>query len=673
MTDDVSSFERQLLGHMHYVRVLARALVRGDADVDDVVQDTWIAAVRGGGSHVRRTKPWLSRVVRNVVRQRHRGEKRRTRREERVRVAAAAQGTSEHSVPRDVLQDLARAMRTLPLVQQEAIRMRYLEERKPSEIAALLDVSVETVRTRVKRGLAKLRLKLNDQRTKRELAIVAFPGATGSPTALSLTSAIVGLIAIVGIVAGALLGTSQCRQDAGSTHSTETAATHERPTLSGQGAQSMATPTESHTARVFGNCIGETTSQRTVSLYPSTRALSLDLPRREVFATMGMRAGHAFNFVDVPKGSHMLTTPWGDHRVLSPRILVEDGVHYQQDLVLPSNKDRWKLHVSWKNGEPIRGDVVLRKRGGATVLVELNAHGMANVMWRPQGPFLLLCETRLFGGTLRIVRPLTLAPNESEMHVLLDEDLEERSGRVLDEHSRPQPNVVLNAYGRVDGLLTHHRVQSDANGAYRVRFPVDGEGGVYAMQPHGWIHPRALAKLATYDVLSPQVGEVQGVVRHASGAHVGADVRVNIYVEGSEAAQIFRTHAITDDDGAYRTKVPPGRAWVWAQSSSLVSRSVSTWRKGHEVSHAIRIVAGEVRNLDLTIERTATVAGRVVDSMGEPRVGARVMLQAVHDPTVHPAVRHYNANHGLGRRRSVSIFSRSTTSPCPTPAQRIPA
>ena len=63
-----------LLIHAGWVRRLALALVRDPAEADDLVQDTWLAAVRHAPERAPRS--WLERVLRNAWRQRWRGEHR---------------------------------------------------------------------------------------------------------------------------------------------------------------------------------------------------------------------------------------------------------------------------------------------------------------------------------------------------------------------------------------------------------------------------------------------------------------------------------------------------------------------------------------------------------------------------------------------------------------------
>ncbi len=77
----------ELLVHAGWLRVLARTLVADAATADDLVQETWVAALahppREGAE-----RPWLARVLRNFARQRRRKEGRREQHER----ASAQQG-----------------------------------------------------------------------------------------------------------------------------------------------------------------------------------------------------------------------------------------------------------------------------------------------------------------------------------------------------------------------------------------------------------------------------------------------------------------------------------------------------------------------------------------------------------------------------------------------------
>ncbi len=57
-----------LLRHAHFVRALARSLLRDEHRVDDIVQETMLAAWRRRAALRGDVRGWLATVVRNAVR-----------------------------------------------------------------------------------------------------------------------------------------------------------------------------------------------------------------------------------------------------------------------------------------------------------------------------------------------------------------------------------------------------------------------------------------------------------------------------------------------------------------------------------------------------------------------------------------------------------------------------
>ncbi len=78
-----------LLEHARFLRGLARRLVRDESEADELVQETWIEALRRRAEPIANLRPWLAGVLRNLARERARGAGRRARRE---REAARPEG-----------------------------------------------------------------------------------------------------------------------------------------------------------------------------------------------------------------------------------------------------------------------------------------------------------------------------------------------------------------------------------------------------------------------------------------------------------------------------------------------------------------------------------------------------------------------------------------------------
>jgi RNA polymerase sigma-70 factor (ECF subfamily) len=145
---------------------LLRACTRITGDVDaaaDAVQDAFVMALaalptyRGDGPLVH----WLLRIaIRQAMRQRPARS---------VDLAAADRVDDRQPDPADQMEAkehdrlLRGAVADLPEAYREVIVLRYFGEVDPPSIASLLGVPLETVRTRLRRGLARLRHALSEE------------------------------------------------------------------------------------------------------------------------------------------------------------------------------------------------------------------------------------------------------------------------------------------------------------------------------------------------------------------------------------------------------------------------------------------------------------------------------------------------------------------------------
>jgi RNA polymerase sigma-70 factor (ECF subfamily) len=172
-----------LLAHRDWVRALARRLVLDENDADDVEQETWRMAVERPPRHAESLRAWLAAVVRNAARGAGR------RRSRRLRHEAATPARREVPSPEDLVAAaelqtrLARAVLELDEPYRSTVLYRFHEGLEASEIAARLGVPVETVRTRVKRAIERLRermgVELGDDRDAWALLVLGVRESVG--------------------------------------------------------------------------------------------------------------------------------------------------------------------------------------------------------------------------------------------------------------------------------------------------------------------------------------------------------------------------------------------------------------------------------------------------------------------------------------------------------------
>jgi RNA polymerase sigma-70 factor (ECF subfamily) len=160
-------FEEQIPRLRHY----ARALTRNPERADDLVQDTLVRALAKGhlwqpGTNLR---AWLFTLMHNQ----HVNTVRRSAREgllvEVDNLSDALTANSDPTASRQ-LYELDRALGQLPEDQRRAILLVGLEGMSYDEAAAILDVPIGTVRSRLSRGRDNLR-RLMDMPAKVEPSV----------------------------------------------------------------------------------------------------------------------------------------------------------------------------------------------------------------------------------------------------------------------------------------------------------------------------------------------------------------------------------------------------------------------------------------------------------------------------------------------------------------------
>ena len=165
-----------VLAHSSWVRALAERLVRDPGEADDIVQETWIAADRHRPGLETGLRPWLAGVVRKLA-LRKRRDRARVERRERAGARSEAAPSTEETVLRDELRALVgRSLAELDEPFRSTLILRYFAGLEPAEIAAREGVPPATVRTRLKRGLEKLREELDRRHGGRAAWCVAFVG-----------------------------------------------------------------------------------------------------------------------------------------------------------------------------------------------------------------------------------------------------------------------------------------------------------------------------------------------------------------------------------------------------------------------------------------------------------------------------------------------------------------
>ena len=150
----------------------AMAITRNRADAEDLVQETYVRAIRGketlrAGSNV---KSWLFTILRNI----HLNQLRKQRTAPRVLEIDADESTANivvetsadplaHYVRKTEREWLMEAIEQLPAEFREIIVLREFEDLSYVEIAGILNCPVGTVMSRLARARSRLRTLLSGQ------------------------------------------------------------------------------------------------------------------------------------------------------------------------------------------------------------------------------------------------------------------------------------------------------------------------------------------------------------------------------------------------------------------------------------------------------------------------------------------------------------------------------
>ena len=195
----IDSDAERWMAELGRLRGLVRSLLADEAEVDDVVQDTAVAALQAKEPPREGVAPWATGVARHVARSLQRSNIRRRRREQLAARAEAQPSAAESVQELEAARLVAAAVAGLPEPYRSTVTLRYWEGLPPRKIAAREGVSVRTVDARLYRGLKMIRAKLGDDEPQRQRLLLLAAGVGGRPEPILTAGRVLIGLALVAV------------------------------------------------------------------------------------------------------------------------------------------------------------------------------------------------------------------------------------------------------------------------------------------------------------------------------------------------------------------------------------------------------------------------------------------------------------------------------------------
>lgn len=230
-----------LIADQEWMSRLAQRLCGDPDEAADLVQDTWLAALRGGGDG-RPSRGWLAAVLRRRSASRWRARDRGQARERESVREHGAPASDELAAKLEAQQIVGRAVLALEEPYRTVVLLRYQEGQDAEAIGRALGRSAGTVRSQLQRALARLREELDRESggdrdawlaalaplaafRLREPVPVPAPGAS-TLVPLASAAAVTGLALVLGT---RLLGPAPFGEGIGLEERTDTSASEVQP------------------------------------------------------------------------------------------------------------------------------------------------------------------------------------------------------------------------------------------------------------------------------------------------------------------------------------------------------------------------------------------------------------------------------------------------------------
>ncbi len=221
MTQPLNLSPETLLAQTDWLRFLARQLVQGQDNQNDLVQETYLQTLRRPPTDARLTGAFMARVMRRLAARRGQREGQRHRVESNASCQVTKASPKELVERLTIQRDLVDSLLGISAAHRDVLILRFYEDLGPKEIANRLNIPLATAKSRLQRGLRELREKMsrtygNDDQLIRSLApLAALAGFSEPQTVTGATTLF--LAKITGVAALVLFAIWSVREFADET------------------------------------------------------------------------------------------------------------------------------------------------------------------------------------------------------------------------------------------------------------------------------------------------------------------------------------------------------------------------------------------------------------------------------------------------------------------------
>ncbi len=587
---------------------LAHKLVFDLHEAEDVVQETWLAALQGAPADPEQKSRWMTRVTRNIAAGVHRRKRRRDAREEAAARLDRTPATGDEVALASVRSALEQAVNQLEEPYLSAIRLHFYEGLPPRELAKQLRVPVETARTRVKRGLAQLRARLDRRFAKDRLSLTLGLVALSYPELLEPGSS---------VTSSALSAPAQRVPRAGT------------PAHPPRGAQRVRLGPADWLVLGSVAALGTFFALRSGGADPVFGAAPAQHATSETSASAGALDG-ARRALEAPALDPVAAAPVAPAAALAGRVLLEDGS-------VPT-----RAFVRLYEGDTAPDPAALER---ALLEVRCDADGRFELAPLPASFFVeaferasgaparegeRICEEALCGEIVSHEAPaeieLRLVPSRRVEGRVLDPNGAGIAGASVASMARHAPAQHRSA-GRLGLSYTPQLARAavtDAEGHFAFealppgvcRLEVRSEG--YFAQQWTLLEDQSLVELWLERPLSFSVRATDTQGNPVAGA------RVLLFGGGRERLWLEQT---TDADGLAWLERLPASNLACLSVDLPENRSLAPWVAGPTPVFKFALQ----KRIECVLEPSRALAGRVVDAAGAPVAGA---LVSARDPNL---------------------------------------